>query len=168
MLNSPTRNPKILTVLAGAGFTFETRCLLRSMRDAADFSYLCTWFGGTPGSGDIPPGPSYPVLSFASVTQPSTWQSLKAAFGTFFTTLRVLHQNDFDCVLAVGCSHAVPMFVAAKLFARKTIYLESITRADQLSNTGKVVYWFRLANTFLIQWPDLQKHYQRSRLGTIL
>jgi UDP-N-acetylglucosamine:LPS N-acetylglucosamine transferase len=163
-----TRKPVALVILSGGGFTFETKCLLSALEDKFDFIYLKTAHGGVPGEDGIPYGKAYAALSFASKTKPSVAASLRAFFKTFAMTLRVIRRTDIDLVLAAACSHAVPMLLAGRLLGRRTICIESITRVDRLSNTGKLVYHLRLASTFLVQWPNLRNDYPLSRLGTIL
>ena len=157
-----------LVILSGGGFTFETKCLLGALKDQFDFVYLKTAHGGVPGEDGIPYGEAYAALSFASKTKPSVTASLRAFLMTFAMTLRVIRRTKIDLVLAAACSHAVPMLLAGRLLGRRTICIESITRVDRLSNTGKLVYYLRLATTFLVQWPNLRNDYPLSRLGTIL
>ena len=166
-MTTPGR-PRALLVLAGGGFTFETKCLLASLEQQMDFAYLLTRSGGVPGEAGIPPGPSWPVPSFSSVTRWSLRRSLGAFWHTIRVTRRALREQAIDQVIAIGCSHAVPMFLAARLARTRTVFLESITRTDQLSNTGKLVYRLRLASLFLVQWPGLQAAHPASRVGTVL
>ena len=162
------QRPFALLVLSGGGFSFETKCLLKATGDAFDFIYLLTEYGGTPGQDDIPGGEAHRVPSFATVTRSSILISVNAFLTTFTKAAILLARKPIDLVIVVGCSHAVPTLLAGRLFGRRTVFVESITRVARLSNTGKLVYRLRLAGTYLIQWPDLQKRYPASRLGTIL
>lgn len=158
----------LLTALSGGGFTFETRCLLQAMQGQATFYYLGQPLGGRPGTGGLPEGKWYEVPMFATVTNDSKIASVRAFITTFLRAFQVLRHAPIQAVVGVGSSHLVPMFLAARLLRRKTIYIESITRADILSNTGRLVYALRLADTFLVQWPELAGRYPRARLGSIL
>lgn len=160
--------PLILTVLTGGGFAFETTCLLQSLAGEVELIYLNTVFGGTPGEKGVPPGEAFPVPSFASVTQPSRLRSVRAFCGTYAAARRVLRARPVAVVVVVGCSHAVPVFLAARLARRPTVYIESITRTTHLSNTGKLVRRLGLATRYLVQWPGLQAQVPGSQLGTIL
>lgn len=44
----------------------------------------------------------------------------------------------------------------------KIIYVESFCRTKTLSLTGRLIYHLRLANKFLVQWPNLLKEYPRA------
>lgn len=162
------QRPVVLVVLTGGGFTFETSCILQAIGPDASFVYLATEFGGQPGSGGIPSGPRHAVPSFESKTRPSKWRSLWAFVATFYATLRVVRSDGVEAILSVGCSHSVPMLLAGRVLRCQTIYIESITRVDRLSATGKIVHNLRLAGTFIVQWPGLQKLYPTAQLGTIL
>ena len=160
--------PRVLVILSGGGFSFETKCLLQANADVMDFIYLKTEFGGTPGEANIPFGEAYLVPSFSSITRRSRRQGIRAFLRTFLTTSQLLRQKRIDLIVAIGCSHAIPMLLAARIFRTRTVFIESITRVENLSNTGKLVYKLRLATTYLVQWPSLVKRYPASRLGTIL
>jgi beta-1,4-N-acetylglucosaminyltransferase len=160
--------PVVLVVLSGGGFLFETRCLLAPLSDCADFVYLRTEFGGLPGEEEIPDGESRLVPTFATKTKTGVYRSIYAFLSTFWATLGLVRQRNVDAILCVGCSHSVPMFLAGRMLGATTIYIESITRVDRLSMSGKIVYFLRLANTFIVQWPDLRNSYASSRLGSVL
>lgn len=166
MLTEP--KPVVLVVLSGGGFTFETKCLLRDIEPNFNFVYLATQFGGEPGEPGIPLGARYEVPSFSSMTQRSLRRSINAFIQTFTITRQVIRTKAIDMIIVIGCSYAVPMLLAGRLGRRKTVYIESITRVDQLSNTGRLVYHLRLASRFLVQWPRLQKSYPASELGSVL
>ena len=158
----------VLTVLVGGGFAFETRCLLQSLEKDHSFTYLVTEWGGRPGVEGIPAGPARRVPSFATVTRPSRAASLWAFVNVFFNSFVVLLFNRHCRVIVIGCSHAVPMLLAGRLLGRRTIFIESVTRVDRLSNTGLLINRLRLAGLFIVQWPALQKRHQETQLGSII
>ena len=168
MTRQGTPKPMVLTVLIGGGFSFEMKCLLASLADEVDFAYLATDGGGTPGQDGIPEGPCLRVPMSATVTRNSKVQTARAFAATFAGTLRMIRTHGVDAVAGIGCSHLIPMFAAARLARCRTAYLESITRADRLSVTGRIVYAGRLADTFIVQWPELARTLPRARMGSIL
>jgi UDP-N-acetylglucosamine:LPS N-acetylglucosamine transferase len=159
---------RVIIPITGGGFSFETKCLLNSFAGNMRLFYLKTEFGGVPGEDGIPLGESYPIPSFSSVTRRSVVGDLKTFLRTFLRTIAVIRTEQIDAAIVVGCSHAVPMILAARLLARKTIFIETITRVDQLSNTGKIIYYLRLADQFIVQWPAVGAKYPRARVGTVL
>ena len=160
--------PLILTAVIGGGFAFETTRLLQEMNDWAQPVYLLTRAGGTPGQHGLPLGKRFEVPMFATVTRPALWRSAYAFVTTFLVAGRVMRKEHVSTVVVVGCSHAVPMLLAAKLLRRKSVYVESLARTDMLSNTGKIVYGLGLASRFIVQWPKLRDKYPASELGTTL
>ncbi len=165
---SPPGRPLALVILSGGGFTFETRCLLAAVGDDLDFLYLRTEFGGIPGEAGLPGGECHTVPAFSSKTRGWLGRDLRAFGRTLATSLLLARRRRVELVIAVGCSHAVPMLLAARLLRVRTVFVESITRVGRLSNTGRLIYHCRLATMFIVQWPDLRAAYPASRLGTIL
>jgi beta-1,4-N-acetylglucosaminyltransferase len=83
-------------------------------------------------------------------------------------TVGVLLKRPIDLVLVLGTPHAVPMLLAARILGRPTVFVESITRVDQLSLTGRLVRRLRLASRLLVQWPGLRVREPGVALGSIL
>lgn len=163
-----TDKPVVLISLSGGGFTGETKSLLAALRSDFAFVYLKAPWAGEPGEPDVPMGTSYEIPAFGSYTEPSIRKSARAFAATFLTACRVLRRARVDLVVGVGSSHVPSMLLAGRLFRKETVFIESLTRVDKLSTSGVLVYHLRLARTFIVQWPALQRLYPRSRLGTLL
>lgn len=162
------RKPVALAMLAGGGFAFETARLVRDLGETFEFVYLRTQFGGEAGKGGLPSGRSRTISSFSSLNKKSMRTSIAAFFSNFLDTLRFIREEKIELIIVVGCSHALPLFLAGRLRGCKTVFVESLARVDRLSNTGKLVYHLRLATTFLVQWPGLLKQYPSARMGSVL
>jgi hypothetical protein len=162
------RRGAVLTVIPGAGFTFETSCLVRQLAADLEIVFLKTPFGGEPGQDGLPDGEAYRVAPFPQLTRPSRLRALAAASNTFWVTVGVLLKRPIDLVLVLGTPHAVPMLLAARILGRPTVFVESITRVDQLSLTGRLVRRLRLASRLLVQWPGLRAREPGVALGSIL
>ncbi len=76
------------------------------------------------------------------------------------TTFRILQREKPDMVVSTGASIAVNFAIAAKLLGIRFLFVESISRAEELSLSGKLVY--PLAHEFYVQWPGLCKRYSRA------
>jgi UDP-N-acetylglucosamine:LPS N-acetylglucosamine transferase len=160
--------PSVLVILSGGGFSFETKILLSRMSGKLQCTYLLTNYGGEPGRDGIPPGVAHLVPEFATVTRNSQRQNLRAFLATFAVTYSVVKAAKIRTILGVGCSHVVPMFLAGRLTGCRNIFVETITRSDRPSITGKIVYYLRLADLFIVQWPELKRQLPRAQIGTIL
>ncbi len=72
----------------------------------------------------------------------------------------ILHKEKPDLVIATGASISIGFALGAKLLHIPYIYIESISRSQDLSLTGKIVYPF--CDTFYVQWPQLTRKYPQA------
>ncbi len=75
-------------------------------------------------------------------------------------TFQLLSHERPDMVVSTGASISINFAIVARLLGIKFMYVESISRAQELSLSGKLVYW--LAHEFYVQWPGLCKRYPRA------
>jgi UDP-N-acetylglucosamine:LPS N-acetylglucosamine transferase len=64
---------------------------------------------------------------------------------------RVLRRRRPDAIISTGAALAVPFFVFGRLLGVRCVYVESVTRTEALSLSGRLVY--PLASRFFVQWP---------------
>lgn len=62
-----------------------------------------------------------------------------------------------ELIVSTGAEIAIPVVLVGKLFRCKVLYIECGAQVTQPSGTGRVMYW--LADTFLVQWPELLNAY---------
>ncbi|MBI3335333.1 MAG: polysaccharide biosynthesis protein [Candidatus Portnoybacteria bacterium] len=73
-------------------------------------------------------------------------------------SLRILAKEKPDVVITNGAGLVVPIcFLSKFLFKSKIVFIESFSRIDTPSKTGKII--FKIADLFIVQWADLQKFY---------
>jgi beta-1,4-N-acetylglucosaminyltransferase len=65
----------------------------------------------------------------------------------------ILRREKPDVLVSTGSEIAIPFFMLAKLLRIRTIYIELCCRVTSPSRTGKLLY--PIADTFLVQWPQL-------------
>lgn len=70
---------------------------------------------------------------------------------------RLLRTQRPDLILSTGAGVAVPFMWLAKPLGIPTIYVESITRINELSLTARLVKPF--VSKLLVQWPELVDKY---------
>lgn len=94
-----------------------------------------------------------------------------SAFTTLYSLLcaaRVVLRHKPQLVLVNGPSTCVPVCAMAclyrmlALFDCRVVYVESIARVRKLSLSGKILYYGRMVDRFLVQWPELQVRFPRS------
>jgi beta-1,4-N-acetylglucosaminyltransferase len=79
---------------------------------------------------------------------------------------RVIRRRDPDVILSTGAGIAVPFFWIGRLLGRRCVYLESLTRVNSLSLSGRLVY--PVADEFMVQWRGAQRLRRSHHVGTIL
>ena len=66
-------------------------------------------------------------------------------------------------ILSTGAGPIVPATMVAKyVFKSEIIYIETITRLNELSLTGKIMYY--MADEFYCQWPAQVAKYKKAKL----
>lgn len=81
-----------------------------------------------------------------------TNRSIRALIANLWLAWRVVRRERPAVILSTGAALAFPFFLVGKLFGLRLVYVESLTRIDSLSLTGRLVY--PLADAFFVQWPD--------------
>jgi len=74
----------------------------------------------------------------------------------------LLLKEQPDLVISTGAGIAVPFLVLAKLFGKQTVFIESITRVEQLSLSARLALPF--LDEIYVHWPQLQVRYPQSQL----
>jgi len=75
----------------------------------------------------------------------------------FIDSWKLFRKEKPDVIITTGAGIAIPMFIIGKLFGKKLIAIESVSRVFTPSLTGKILY--NIADLFLVQWPTLLKKY---------
>jgi UDP-N-acetylglucosamine:LPS N-acetylglucosamine transferase len=84
----------------------------------------------------------------------------------FVLALRIVHRRDVQAIVTTGAGVAVPFAIVGRLLGVNVVYIESMARVTSPSLTGRLVYPF--ADTFIVQWPSLQRFFKRARsFGTV-
>lgn len=75
-------------------------------------------------------------------------------------TYQILSRARPDLIISTGASIAINVCLVAKLLGIRFIFIESISRPDRLSVSGKCVYW--MCDEFYVQWPQLCRKYRKA------
>ncbi len=95
-----------------------------------------------------------------------TNRSVRALAANFVLAWRVIRRERPDAILSTGAALAVPFFLVGKLFGARLVYVESLTRTDELSLSGRLVY--PLADAFFVQWPQAARRKRARFAGRLL
>ena len=84
----------------------------------------------------------------------------------FGLALRLVHRRNVAAIVTTGAGVAVPFVIVGRIVGINVVYIESMARITSPSLTGRMVYPF--ADTFIVQWPGLQRFFKRARsFGTV-
>ena len=67
--------------------------------------------------------------------------------------VRIFRKERPDLMVSTGAEIALPAVLVAKLFRLPVLYIECGAQVAHASFTGRILY--RLADRFLVQWPEL-------------
>jgi beta-1,4-N-acetylglucosaminyltransferase len=96
-----------------------------------------------------------------------TNRSLRALARNLGLAWRLLRKQRPDAILSTGAGLAVPFFIVGKLLGIRLVYVESVTRSETISLSGKLIY--PLASRFFVQWPGLAEQRRRAEYaGAVL
>jgi len=73
------------------------------------------------------------------------------------STFMILLREKPKLIVSTGSEIAIPAFYLARILRIKTIFIESWTRVDRPTGTGKIVY--PVSDVFLVQWERLLSKY---------
>jgi beta-1,4-N-acetylglucosaminyltransferase len=96
-----------------------------------------------------------------------TNRSLLNLFRNLGLAWRLLRRKRPDAILSTGAGLAVPFFLVGKLLGVRLVYVESLTRTESISLSGRLLYPF--ADRFFAQWPEAAAQLRRAEyVGSIL
>lgn len=83
-----------------------------------------------------------------------TNRNIKNFIKNIFFTWKILRREKPTLILSTGAGISVPFMILGRLLKIKTIYIESLTRIEELSLSAKMNAFF--IDLFLVQWPELE------------
>ncbi len=95
-----------------------------------------------------------------------TARNIKNLFRNLWLAAVVIRRHRPDVLLSTGGGVTVPLFLVGKLVGARLIYVESLTRVDGPSLTGKLVY--PLVDRFFVQWPEAATRPRMEFVGNLL
>ena len=95
-----------------------------------------------------------------------TARNVKNMLRNLWLAVGVVGRHRPDVVLSTGGGVTFPVFLVGKLMGARLIYVESLTRVDGPSLTGKLVY--PLVDRFFVQWPEAATRRRMEFVGNLL
>lgn len=76
---------------------------------------------------------------------------------------QVLRKERPDVIVSAGAGPAIPFALVGKLFGARIVFMETITRIDNPSLTGRLMA--HVADDFFYQWEALRRYFPRAICG---
>ena len=99
----------------------------------------------------------------------SYFSSVLTTLIALFNAIPLIFRLKPNLLLVNGPGTCLPLCLIFYLYSRiffcknnKIIFIESICRVKTLSLTGKILYYLNIADSFIVQWPDLQLKYKKA------
>lgn len=160
--------PLVLATLFGGGWHREMSLMLEHFpAGTVRLAYVYGHCQGVHGAAELPtprPGPRYPI-HYLGPTRKHPVRFLTNTVRlllSFVEALGLVRRLRPDAILAVGTAAAIPLFIAGRLFGARCVFVESLTRVEQMSTTGRILYHTRLADRLYVQWQRLQARFRRT------
>ncbi|KYL33915.1 hypothetical protein R0K04_06350 [Pseudoalteromonas sp. SIMBA_153] len=77
-----------------------------------------------------------------------------------FKAYRIIKKINPAAIFSTGGPICIPFAIVAKILGIKFIYLDTLSRVVELSNTAKFLYKFKLATKIMCQWENVANKYQ--------
>jgi UDP-N-acetylglucosamine:LPS N-acetylglucosamine transferase len=95
-----------------------------------------------------------------------TARNVKNMFRNLWLSAVVVRRYRPDVLLSTGGGVTFPAFIVGKLTGARLIYVESLTRVDGPSLTGRLVY--PLVDRYFVQWPEAATRPRMEFVGNLL
>jgi beta-1,4-N-acetylglucosaminyltransferase len=143
---------KLLVVLGEGGHTTELLNLLTLLGSHYDYHYIITKEDNLSLERICYPGPVHRLsrprgkhTGVVSAVSKIIWISLQS--------LWIVLSVRPTAILSTGPAIAVPVSLIGKLCGAHIIFIETGSRVNNLSLTGRIMY--KWADLFFVQWPQL-------------
>lgn len=134
----------ILTVVNAGGHLTQSLCVMK-----AAHSFVLV----TSGKMELDVG-AKEVISISS----TQFNPLKH-FANVFKARKIIKRIDPVAIFSTGGPICLPFALAAKLMNKKFIYLDTLSRVDDVSNTARLLYKYKLASEIYCQWQNIAEKY---------
>ncbi|MFX0108733.1 MAG: hypothetical protein ACFE7R_10635 [Candidatus Hodarchaeota archaeon] len=154
---------RIAVVLGRGGHTAQTFALVDLLGNQFKYVYLIGVLDPlTPKKIRIP-GRILPVFAPRLLPQDSRIMSVLRTLFTLLLSALYLMIYRPAVVISCGTGLTIPVFYAARLWGVKTVFIESMSRVDSLSITGRLL--LGKTDLFAVQWPGLAERIPGAEYG---
>ncbi len=146
---------RIAVVLGRGGHTAQTFALVDLLGPKFEYLYMIGLLDPlTPKKIRIP-GRILPVLAPRLLPQDSKVMAIIRTLATLILSFIYFLILRPAVAISCGTGLTVPIFYAARTLGVKTVFIESMSRVETLSITGRIL--LGKTDLFFVQWPTLAK-----------
>ena len=152
--------PKLMIVLGSGGHTTQMIRITEMIHDFFEFEYVVNddddkSIKKIKFSGDV-----HVIPRPRRVYDKSVMRSVFLTIHSLLKSFGIIMNSKSIGIVSAGPGLAVPLFIWASIFRKKRIFIESWSRINTKSTTGKICYY--LSDLFFVQWPELTKKYPKA------
>ncbi|MBS3795659.1 MAG: hypothetical protein KGY80_12215 [Candidatus Thorarchaeota archaeon] len=144
---------KIAVVLGRGGHTAQTFSLVDLLGERFEYVYLIGILDSLTPKKIRLDGLIFPVLPPRLLPQDSKILSALRTVVTLILSFLYLVIARPVAAISCGTGMTVPIFLAARLLGIPTVFIESMSRVEDLSITGR--FLLNRTDLFMVQWPQL-------------
>ena len=134
---------KVMAVASMGGHWIQLLIITRLMEEHCEMVYVSTHSE----CATMVEGQKY------CLTTDFSWSNVWKLIPSFFKALKTIRQEMPHAIITTGAAPGLVFLLAGKLLGRITIWIDSISNAEQLSVGGRIASKF--ASCTYTQWKDL-------------
>jgi UDP-N-acetylglucosamine:LPS N-acetylglucosamine transferase len=145
---------KLLVVLGEGGHTAELLKLVSLLGNKYRYFYIMPKDDNLSNKKIAIPGPVYRIYR-AREKDTKFFDAIIKTFIDGIKSFWIILRVKPHAILSCGPAIAVPVSIVGKILGTHIIFVETGSRVNCLSLTGRIMY--RCADLFFVQWPKLKK-----------
>jgi len=144
---------KIAVVLGKGGHTAQTFALVDALGDEFEYIYIMGLLDKLTPKKIRQKGRVLRVFTPRLLPQDSKLMSVLRTVLTLFLSFVYLSILRPDAIISCGTGMTVPVFYSARTLGVPTVFIESMSRVETLSKTGRML--FGRVSLFMVQWKEM-------------
>ncbi|MCO6451060.1 MAG: hypothetical protein J5I90_09775 [Caldilineales bacterium] len=157
---------RLLIVLGAGGHTKQMLRLVDLLGGDYEYHYVVADYDEVSAHKIRRPGLVYRIVQprqkFKGETE-SASAVLRKMPGALKQAWEILDEAQPAAVIGAGPSLQIPIALAAKVRHIPVIFVETASKVERVTFTGRLIYRLRLADQFYVQWEHHLQEYPRAR-----
>lgn len=157
---------RLLIILGAGGHTKQMLRLVDLLGAAYDYHYVVADYDTVSEQKLRQPGPVYRILQPREKRRGHTDSAIAVLLkmpSALVQAWRILRRARPDAIIGAGPSLQIPFALVAKGVGIPMIFVETASKVETLTFTGRIIYRYHLADPFFVQWRHHVDRYPRAR-----